>query len=129
MASVNPSTAVLEKLQSDADIDIDVAEHADRIALTPHLVLAVSLLYMMASDGSIEDEESSQLQASIGGHDNLLQFALRYVQVVTIDRFLQKAPEVLSGQDKLCILSNVCDSMLGYVRSICRSLWFESGPI
>jgi uncharacterized tellurite resistance protein B-like protein len=117
MASVNPSTAVLEKLQSDADIDIDVAEHADRIALTPHLVLAVSLLYMMASDGSIEDEESSQLQASIGAHDNLLQFALRYVQVVTIDRFLQKAPEVLSGQDKLCILSNVCDSMLSDGRS------------
>ena len=112
MAAVNPSTAVLEKLQSDTDIDIDVAEHADRIALTPHLVLAVSLLYMMASDGSIEDEESSQLQASIGGHDSLLQFALRYVQVVTVDQFLQKAPEVLSAQDKLCILSNVCDSML-----------------
>jgi uncharacterized tellurite resistance protein B-like protein len=112
MAAVNPSTAVLEKLQSDTDIDIDVYEHADRIALTPHLVLAVSLLYMMASDGSIEDEESSQLQASIGGHDNLLQFALRYVQVVTVDQFLQKASEVLSAQDKLCILSNVCDSML-----------------
>ncbi len=117
MVTVNPSTAVLEKLQSDVDIDIDVAEHADRIALTPHLVLAVSLLYMMASDGSIEDEESSQLQASIGGHDNLLQFALRYVQVVTVDRFLQKAPEVLSAQDKLCILSNVCDSMLSDGRS------------
>ena len=117
MAAVNPSTAVLEKLQSDTDIDIDVAEHADRIALTPHLVLAVSLLYMMASDGSIEDEESSQLQASIGGHDNLLQFALRYVQVVTVDLFLQKAPEVLSAQDKLCILSNVCDSMLSDGRS------------
>jgi uncharacterized tellurite resistance protein B-like protein len=80
-------------------------------------VLAVSLLYMMASDGSIEDEESSQLQASIGGHDNLLQFALRYVQVVTVERFLQKAPEVLSAQDKLCILANVCDSMLSDGRS------------
>ena len=112
MPAVNPSTTVLEKLQSDTDIDIDVSEYADRIALTPHLVLAVSLLYMMASDGSIEDEESSQLQASIGGHEKLLQFALRYVQVVTVDHFLQKAPEVLSAQDKLCILSNVCDSML-----------------
>lgn len=112
MPAVNPSTTVLEKLQSDTDIDIDVSEYADRIPLTPHLVLAVSLLYMMASDGSIEDEESSQLQASIGGHEKLLQFALRYVQVVTVDHFLQKAPEVLSAQDKLCILSNVCDSML-----------------
>ena len=112
MAAVTPSGAILEKLQSDVDLEIDVAEHADQIVLAPHLVLAVSLLYMMACDGSIEDEESSQLQASLGGHENLLQFALRYVQVVTVDRFLQKAPEVLSAQDKLCILSNVCDSML-----------------
>lgn len=117
MAAVNPSTAVLEKLQSDIDLDIDVSQHADAIALTPHLVLAVSMLYMMSSDGAIEDEESSQLQASLGGHDNLLQFALRYVQVVPVERFLQKAPEVLSAQDKLCILSNVCDSMLSDGRS------------
>ncbi len=117
MPAVNPSTTVLEKLQSNTDIDIDVSECAGRIALTPHLVLAISLLYMMASDGSIEDEESSQLQASIGGHEKLLQFALRYVQVVTVDQFIQKAPEVLSAQDKLCILSNVCDSMLSDGRS------------
>ena len=108
MPAVNPSTAVLEKLQSDIDLDIDVTKHADAITLTPHLVLAVSMLYMMASDGTIEDEESSQLQASLGGHETLLQFALRYVQVVPVDRFLQKAPEVLSAQDKLCILSIVC---------------------
>ncbi len=117
MPAVNPSTAVLEKLQSDIDLDIDVTKHADVIMLTPHLVLAVSMLYMMASDGTIEDEESSQLQASLGGHETLLQFALRYVQVVPVDRFLQKAPEVLSAQDKLCILSNVCDSMLSDGRS------------
>lgn len=117
MPAVNPSTAVLEKLQSDIDLDIDVTKHADAITLTPHLVLAVSMLYMMASDGTIEDEESSQLQASLGGHETLLQFALRYVQVVPVDRFLQKASEVLSAQDKLCILSNVCDSMLSDGRS------------
>lgn len=117
MAAVNPSTAVLEKLQSDIDLDIDVTKHADAITLTPHLALAVSMLYMMASDGTTEDEESSQLQASLGGHETLIQFALRYVQVVPVERFLQKAPEVLSAQDKLCILSNVCDSMLSDGRS------------
>lgn len=110
MAAENPPTAALEKLK--VDVDVDLSQHIDSLALTPHFVLAVSLLYMMASDGSIEDEESSQLQATIGGHEKLLQFALRYVQLVKVERFLQKAPEVLSQQDKLCILLNMCDSML-----------------
>ena len=110
MAAENPPTAVLEKLK--VDVDVDLSQHIDSLALTPHFVLAVSLLYMMASDGSIEDEESSQLQAAIGGHEKLLQFALRYVQLVKVEQFLQKAPEVLSQQDKLCILLNMCDSML-----------------
>lgn len=117
MATATPPTAVFEKLQSDIQLDIDVSKCFDVIALTPHLVLAVSMLYMMSSDGTIEDEESSQLQASLGGHETLVQLALRYVQVVPVDQFLQKAPEALSAQDKLCILSNVCDSMLSDGRS------------
>ena len=76
------------------------------------LVLAVSLLYMMASDGQIEDEESSQLQSVIGGNEDLLSHAVAYVHKVPVEEFLKLAPAILSTQDKLCILANVCDSML-----------------
>ncbi len=110
MAAVKPQLTVLDKLKSDQEI----AEigHVNGVTLSPSLVLAASLLYMMSSDGSIEDEESSRLQAALDGHGELLNFALHYVQLVSVDQFLEKAPEVLSTQDKLCILSNVCDSML-----------------
>jgi uncharacterized tellurite resistance protein B-like protein len=115
MAAVNPQLTVLDKLKSDEEIvPID---HVETVELTPHLVLAASMLYMMASDGQIEDEESSQLQATIGGHGTLLNFALRYVQQVPVTQFLDTAPEALSAQDKLCILSNLCDSMLSDGRS------------
>lgn len=115
MAAATPQLAVLDQLKSDEEIA--GFEHVESVELTPHLVLAASLLYMMASDGQIEEEESSQLQATIGGHGALLNFALRYVQQVPVAQFLVQAPEVLSAQDKLCILANVCDSMLSDGRS------------
>lgn len=115
MAAATLSTAVLDQLKSDEEIA--AFEHVETVQLTPHLVLAASLLYMMASDGQVEDEESSQLQAAIGGHEALLNFALRYVQQVPVAEFLAQAPEVLSAQDKLCILANLCDSMLSDGRS------------
>ncbi len=108
MSTTNQTHSVSDK----SGVHVDLPAHVDAIALTPALVLAVSMLYMMGIDGHIEEEESSQLQASLGGNEKLLQFSLRYVQLVSVDQFLSKAAEVLSVQDKLCILSNVCDSML-----------------
>lgn len=115
MAAATSQLTVLDKLKGDEEMA--ALEHVEAVELTPHLVLAASLLYMMASDGQVEDEESSQLQASIGGDEALLNFALRYVQQVPIAQFLAQAPAVLSAQDKLCILANVCDSMLSDGRS------------
>ena len=80
--------------------------------LTPELVLGASILYMMSSDGEIDDKETSQLQAVIGSNEDLLNFSLEYVQKVSVETFLKQAPSVLSKEDKLCILTNVCDSML-----------------
>ncbi len=89
-----------------------MAKTASSHSLTPALVLVAGILYMMSSDGQIEDKETSQLQAVIGDNENLLNFALDYVQRVPVETFLKQAPLVLSMQDKLCILTNVCDSML-----------------
>jgi len=52
------------------------AEVSEPIQLTPMLSLAVALLYMMTADGEIEEHESSQLQAVLGGNDEALDLAM-----------------------------------------------------
>ncbi|MEY3794243.1 MAG: hypothetical protein RLZZ521_1572, partial [Pseudomonadota bacterium] len=84
----------------------------EAIKLSPPLVQAACLLYTMASDGKIQEQESSQLQQVIGGNDGLLAHALAYVKAFPVEKFLEDAPSVLSQRDKLCIMANVCDSML-----------------
>jgi len=103
-------SAVLDDLIHAMGADgIDISE---AIKLSPPLVLTACLLYIMAADGKIQEQESSQLQQVIGGNDGLLAHALAYVKAFPVEKFLEDAPSVLSQQDKLCIMANVCDSML-----------------
>ena len=80
--------------------------------LTPQLVLASALLHMMASDGKIEDAESSQLQSVLGGDQHVIDVAVEYTQTVPIQQFLIDALQVLDKTSTLCVLTNVFDSML-----------------
>ena len=110
MPTQDSQTTVLDDLIQEmgaGDIDISSA-----IKLSPPLVQAACLLYIMAADGKIQEQESSQLQQVIGGNDGLLAHALAYVKAFPLEKFLEDAPSVLSQQDKLCIMANVCDSML-----------------
>lgn len=86
--------------------------HKATFRLTPHLVLAAALLHMMASDGEIDDAESSQLQSVIGGDQHVMNVAVKYVQAVPLAQFLTDAYQVLDKASTLCILTNVCDSLL-----------------
>jgi uncharacterized tellurite resistance protein B-like protein len=110
MAVANLKTNLLDTLKSD--IEVSDVVNGERIFLTPYLALACGLLYMMASDGELEAEESSQLQAVLGGDDAVLSYALRYVQSVPVEQFFATASELLSVKDKWCILTNVCDALL-----------------
>jgi len=110
MPAVSPKLDLLESLKSEIGIAEEVKDQV--IELTPHLALAVALLYMIASDGEIEDQESSQLQSVLGGDKEVLRYGLAYVQSTSVEQFLQDAPEALSHKDSLCILTNVCDSLL-----------------
>jgi uncharacterized tellurite resistance protein B-like protein len=110
MATESSQSAVLDDLIQEMGAgDIDISE---AIKLSPPLVLTACLLYIMASDGKIQEQESSQLQQVIGGNDGLLAHALAYVKAFPVEKFLEDAPSVLSQQDKLCIMANVYDSML-----------------
>lgn len=80
--------------------------------LTPHLALVVSILYMMVADGEISDQETSQLQSVVGNDEAVLKRALHYVATTKIEQFLADAPSVLDSQDSLCVLMNVCDSIM-----------------
>jgi uncharacterized tellurite resistance protein B-like protein len=106
----NQSSTVLDTLDGRAEsAAIAVGE---QVLLTPYLSLACALLYMMASDGHLGEQESSHLQGVLGGDDKVLAYALHYVQSVPLEKFLVDAPEVLSIKDKWCILTNVSDALL-----------------
>ena len=84
----------------------------DRQPMTPHLALACALLYMLTSDGAIGTQEIGQLESVIGQFEELQKVALSYVRSVKMKAFLDEASAVLSAEQKLYILTNVCDSML-----------------
>jgi len=90
----------------------DEVEPDEPIELTPFLSLAVALLYMLMADGEIDDHESSQLQAVIGGNQDVLELAYEYVETISVEQFLTDSKPVLSNEDKLCILCNLCDCLL-----------------
>ena len=84
----------------------------DRQPMTPHLALACALLYMLTSDSSIGAQEVGQLETVLGEFEGLQKAALTYVRSVKMKAFLDEASAVLQPEQKLYILTNVCDSML-----------------
>ncbi len=92
--------------------------------MTPHLAFAISLIYMMAADGVIQNEEVGHLLSVLGGDDQggsigvgsqnkqLLDNALKYVQKNAPATFFEEATPILSDGQKMCILVNLTDSLL-----------------
>ncbi len=110
MNTSSPNLHVLNQFKSESDQALQIS--FDHIELSPPIVLAAALLYMMAADGEVKESESSQLQSVLGGNDELVACAVSYVESVPIETFLAEAADSLSGLDKLCVLTNVCDSFL-----------------
>lgn len=93
-------------------------------SMTPHLGFACSLLYMMASDGEMDNEEVGHLLSVLGGSNEggsigvgannrqLLDNALKYIRKNSIDAFLAELTPLLSDAQKMCILVNLIDSSL-----------------
>ena len=102
--------ALIEKLKMPGAA-LDPAA-AVNIELSPPLVLAAALLYMMLSNGEVEKAEIDQLQSVIGKNADLLRCAVDYVQSVPVEQFISDARDVLDSPDKLCVLTNMCDAML-----------------
>lgn len=80
--------------------------------ITPFMALAVALIYMLTADGAIDDHESSQLQAVVGSHSELLDMAFAYAEENTVEQFLKDTDGILNQDDHWCILTNLCDCLL-----------------
>jgi uncharacterized tellurite resistance protein B-like protein len=94
------------------------------LEMTPHLAFATSLLYMIAADGEISNEEVGQLLSVLGGEESggtigvgannrqLLENAQRYIRGHSMSEFLAEATPLLSDAQKMCVLVNLADSLL-----------------
>ncbi|MEF3192466.1 MAG: TerB family tellurite resistance protein [Campylobacterales bacterium] len=92
--------------------------------MTPHLAFATALLYMMAADGEMDNEEVGHLLSVLGGAKNgnsigvgannqeLLNRAFKYMRSTPLEKFLEEATPLLSDAQKICILLNLLDSSL-----------------
>ncbi|WP_235951553.1 tellurite resistance TerB family protein [Falsiroseomonas algicola] len=82
--------------------------------LTPRNCLVASLLYCMASDGEMDQEEIGHLLSVMGpgATRQALDNALRYCRATPAEQFAAAAAPKLRHDQKLCILLNMIDSAM-----------------
>lgn len=84
----------------------------EAIILTPPMVLAAALMYLMRANGEVGPAESGSEGSSPSFVSPLLKITHDYVHAVPFERFLIDAPAILSVKERLGVLVNVCDAML-----------------
>lgn len=94
--------------------------------MTPHLAFAIALMYMMAADGEMDNEEVGFLLSVLGGKSSgkggpigvgannraLIEKASQYVKRNPVDKFIAQAAPILTDAQKMCILVNLVDCAL-----------------
>jgi len=83
--------------------------------LTPAIALATSMIYMMASDGEIDDEEINYLAVklyAIGDAEELMSLSQKYSKKQDLEAFQKEANEKLTEDQKFTILANLIDILL-----------------
>ena len=83
--------------------------------LTPAIALATSMIYMMASDGEIDDEEMNYLAVklyAIGDAEELMTLSQKYSKKQNLEAFQKEANEKLTEDQKFTILANLIDILL-----------------
>ena len=83
--------------------------------LTPAIALATSMIYMMASDGEIADEEMNYLAVklyAIGDAEELIELSRKYSKKQDLEAFQKEANEKLTEDQKFTVLANLIDILL-----------------
>ena len=86
--------------------------------LNPYSVFVTSMLYIIAADCEVNENEIGQLIATVGGNqakgvdlNELLKGASKYVRATSIDAFLAEAAPKLNKAQQICILINIIDTL------------------
>ncbi|MEF3192507.1 MAG: TerB family tellurite resistance protein [Campylobacterales bacterium] len=90
----------------------DLFGDAKEPPLTPPVALAAGLIYAMASDGSIEDEERFMLGMVFGRHSQAIDRAISYVKNIAFETYLSEAATLLDEEQKVTLLLMMLDLML-----------------
>lgn len=87
---------------------------ATAFELTPRNCLTVGLLYCMASDGEMDEEEVGHLLSVMGPNAtrDQLNAALRYCRATPAEQFFAEAGRRLRPDQKLCVVLNMIDSAM-----------------
>ncbi|HLP13047.1 MAG TPA: hypothetical protein VK177_14015 [Flavobacteriales bacterium] len=96
-------------------------------AITPKKAFVCSMLYAIAADGELNPQEIGNLLSVIGGENRdggivvggedpgFFKDAFEFVKRTSLHQFLERisAEDILNKQQKLFILANMLDSILG----------------
>lgn len=83
-------------------------------ALNQKHIFIASLIYMVAADGIVEEEEILQLIGAIQqfpDRDEIFNAAIKYTKRTSSNQFLSEANGLLSDAQKMTILVNLADSL------------------
>jgi len=83
--------------------------------LTPAIALATSMIYMMAVDGDISDEEMNYLAVklyTVGDAEELIKLSQKYSRKQDLEAFQKEANEKLTEDQKFTVLANLIDILL-----------------
>jgi len=88
-----------------------------KVELTPKVSFAVALIYMASANGAIENEEAVYLSTVMHGENDKIIKANKYIKGAikkgkTFDDFLDESNEILTMEQKECIIINLIDMML-----------------
>jgi len=100
------------KSDTEVPVPVSLPARGEDFQITPFMALAVALIYMLTADGEIDEHESSQLQAVVGSHNELLDIAFVYAEENSVEQFLKDTQSILVQADHGCILTNLCDCLL-----------------
>lgn len=89
------------------------------VEMTPPMAFASSMLYCMAADGEMDQEEIAHLVSIIGADigrvvdpRRLIDESFKYVRRTPVEQFLAEVAPKLSREQKICILLNMIDSIM-----------------
>lgn len=87
---------------------------SNKETMTAQHAFVASLIYMIAADGVVEDEEVAHLHGALAQFPNsseLLDWAIKYWKRTRVEDFLNEAASLLSDAQRMTILVNLADSL------------------